>query len=157
MSVVSLCGECSLSSILRSLCIIIKPTCLPPKKGLMWRHSSVQISPPLCQHIKGGYSWWDTRLIISENRGYRITDFDFSKIVISVSLYGAMLTPLLPDKLIWATGSVHTQDGAPGRGHCHTIFWNPAHCSIGFFWSHIPKLVHIYPAQLEAVVLFRPY
>lgn len=99
----------------------------PRRKGLMQRSSSFKISPVLPPCVKGGCLCWDIPLMLSESRGYRITNLLFSKIVVSVSLNGVILTPLLPDKLISVTGcqGVHTQDRAPGRAHWQRIFWNP--------------------------------
>lgn len=74
------------------------------KKGFTQCHSSFKISPPLPQFMQGGCFWWDTPLMLSENKGYRITNPKFSKTVISVSHNGAIQTTLLLDKLIWATG-----------------------------------------------------
>lgn len=69
------------------------------KKWLTQHHISFKISPP--QFMQGGCFSWD---MLSGNRGYRITNLKFSKTVLSVSHTGPVLTTLLLDKLIWATG-----------------------------------------------------
>lgn len=91
----------------------------------MQRSSSFKISPALPQCVRGGCLWWDTPLMLSESKGYRITNLHFSKIVVSVCLNGVTLTPRLPDKLISVTGcqEVHTQDRAPGRARWHPILF----------------------------------
>lgn len=98
----------------------------PIKKRLTQRHTSFKISPP--QFMQGGCFSWG---MLSGNRGYRITNLKFSKTVLSVSHTGPVLTILLLDKLIWATGCqprwcnfsqrVDTQDIRPEGPHRHTI------------------------------------
>lgn len=98
----------------------------PIKKRLTQHHTSFKISPP--QFMQGGCFSWG---MLSGNRGYRITNLQFSKTVLSVSHTGPVLTILLLDKLIWATGCqprwcnfsqrVDTQDLRPEGPHRHTI------------------------------------